>query len=111
MPDVVLRDLAGWGGARADQAHVALQDVEQLRELIEGPLPYRPSQGRDPRIVCHLECRPLRVAVARDLGISVLSVDGHGPELVDREWAPMSADAGLAEQDRPPVLGPDHDRD
>ena len=41
VPDVVRVDLPRWGRPRADEAHVALEDVEELGKLVQGPLPQR----------------------------------------------------------------------
>src|SRR3954465_15878433 len=52
---LVARDLARQRRPRADQAHVALDDVEQLRQLVERPLAQEAADRRDPRVVADLE--------------------------------------------------------
>src|SRR5207237_8085326 len=60
LPGLVPRDFAGKRRARPDEAHVAEQDVDDLRQLVEGVLADEPSDRRDAWIELHLENRPVR---------------------------------------------------
>src|SRR5690606_1092070 len=77
--------LAGQG-PRADEAHLAPQHVDELRQLVEAGLTQPAS-------------RPGRHAVA------------HRAELVDAERLPVGTDAGLREQHRSAVVQPDQPGD
>src|ERR1700680_3093138 len=76
--------------ARPDQAHVALEDVDQLRQLVQT---HPPQDSPEPG--------GARVARLRDhRSSSSLGVRDHGSKLVDREWSAIHADALLPEQHR-----------
>ena len=55
MPVFVLRDLFGQRRPRTDQAHVAFDHVEQLRQLVEAEAAEPSADARDPGIVTKLE--------------------------------------------------------
>ena len=76
------RDIGRSQRARSDSAHVAAEDVDELRKLIETG---RAQDAADPR----------------DSAIS------HRAELEDGKRSPIAAEALLAEQNRPPVLEDD----
>src|SRR5207248_7419416 len=94
---------------RSDEAHVAAQDVDELRDLVElrrlEPLPDR----------CELGLRPLDELLAEVLAEPTLRATPQGAELVHREDARPSADALAAVEDRRPTRdedgGGDHERD
>src|SRR6266498_796181 len=54
VPAVVRGHLLGDGGAGADQAHVALQHVQELRQLVERELPEDTADRGDARVVLRL---------------------------------------------------------
>lgn len=85
----------------ADQAHVALQDVEELRKLINTRLPQELPHGREARIISDLEHRPARLVQVLDLALPLGRIRHHGPELVQvKPWL-VAADALLNEEARP----------
>ena len=51
MPVVIGRDLVVEGRARADHAHVAAQDVEELRQLVQAPLAQKAADSSDTVVV------------------------------------------------------------
>src|SRR5688572_17552808 len=74
-------DLAGTQRARADEAHVAAEDVHELRELVHRGGAQEPPGSRHARVPLdrlHRSPLPLRIR-------------NHGPELEDGE--PRAADA------------------
>src|SRR3546814_8385641 len=76
---------------RADQRHVALENVDELRQLVEA----RPAQeAPHPR-------HPAVVAPGQHLGIGVGQVVMHGPELPAIEQIVVEAVALLPEKHRP----------
>src|SRR6266542_4450952 len=78
-------DLIGWQRSGADQAHIATQHVEQLRQLVEVPAPQPAAHARDARVVAQLEDRPVRLVQLPERGQAVLRVHRHGAELVHGE--------------------------
>ena len=93
-------------GARADQAHLALEHIEQLGKLIERPLAERSADSRHARIVRDLEhawvAAGLGVFVEmRNLTLAFVRIGGHGAELVDAERLVVRSDANLTEEDWP----------
>jgi hypothetical protein len=97
-------------GARADDVHVALDDVEQLGDFVETGLAKEATDGGDARI-----------ALRGPYGTSsLLCIHAHGAELIDRERpstnvrmtaveegggeaaAAVDTDAGLDVENRPP---------
>src|SRR3954471_21517024 len=78
-------------GPRADHAHVAAEDVPQLRQFVEARPPEEPTDRRDAGVVA---VRPHRAGFR--FGIS-----DHRSELVHGERAAVSADARLVIEHRP----------
>ncbi len=113
MPGLVVGGLVGDGRARADHAHVALEDVEQLRQLVDAGHPDDPADRRDARIGLHLVAGGAlvvggRFALARAdqpghvLAVdAVIAVDLHRAELVEGERHAAPAQTLLLEDDRP----------
>src|SRR5919109_18622 len=84
-------DVDGHLGARAHQAHVAAQDVEALRQLVEA---IAAEHGPQPRHAAGVVAAPPRVGAARH--VAQLP---HRAELVEAELAAAQAHALLDEQD------------
>src|SRR5438477_5420121 len=57
LPPLVLRDFLRDGRAGADDAHVAAEHVDELRQLVDAVLAHKPAERRDPWIVLDLEHR------------------------------------------------------
>ena len=55
VPALDLRVLLEDERPRADEAHLAAQDVEQLRQLVERGAAQEPADARDARVVGDLE--------------------------------------------------------
>ena len=102
LPRLVLPHFLDHGGPRADEAHVALEDVPELRQLVEARAAQPPADRRDPRVVGHLErrARPSRCTRA-SCGFSVSASTLHRAELQEDERASVQAAAHLPEQHRP----------
>ena len=90
--------------ARADEAHVAEQHIEQLRRLVEREAADHPADAGDPVVVRVL-----------DDGAVVAHLHGggglHGAELVELEETPAAPRATLREQHRPARIELDRERD
>src|SRR5690606_33249112 len=80
--------------ARAHEAHVTLQDVQDLRQLIDPKLAY---DAPDRRRAVVVRVRPAGPSVA-------LGIASHAAELEDREDAATLANSFLTIQDGPSVL-------
>ena len=68
---VVLLDLVAQRRARADDAHVAAQDVPELRQLVDRGAPQDAPDASDPAVA----------PVHRVAGAHALGADDHGAEL------------------------------
>ena len=84
--------------ARPDQAHVAPEHIEELRQLVQLGVAEERAQPGDPGVVPHRQ----RAAL--------LGAGRHGAELVDRERLEMPADPFLFEEHRPLAVQLDRDR-
>lgn len=84
----------------ADQAHLAAEDVDQLRQLIDTGFTEESARSGDSRVVFDLEDRPFRLVEMFDFGKSGLGIDMHRAELEHREDVFAQADPLLDEKDR-----------
>src|SRR5918998_4122634 len=90
----VALDLVRKRRPRPDEAHVAAQDVEQLRQLVDRQTAKYAADARYAGVaLVHCPTRPAR-----------FGADDHRPELEELELAAATTDAPLAIQDRPAVL-------
>lgn len=111
-PLVVLGDLLGQRRARAHHGHVAHEDVEELRELVDGVPPYEAADARHARVVPHLEHRALDLVVGHEVGLHPVGALHHAPELPHGELAGPAvgvdaAHAPLPVEGAPGALGGD----
>ena len=80
----------------ANQAHIALEDIEQLGKLIKASSPQEFSYGSDSRII-----------LCSQNGAGVLfGIINHRSELMECEQLSVFADSFLFEEDRPLVFEP-----
>src|SRR5579871_322508 len=75
--------------SRSDEAHVTAENIDELWQLVELPLPQDTACSRDSRVSGAREARP-----ALMLGVS------HGAKLQKLEFPTASSDTILAEQYR-----------
>src|SRR4051812_34654720 len=95
---------------RPHEAHLALEDVPELGELVEAQMPQAAPDARDARVV--LEVKPVRIdAVGEELRSARLRVHVHRPELEDVEAPAALADAALSEEHGTGRVELDRDRD
>ena len=89
-----------------------IEDVPELRQLVERVLAQDGSDARDARVVLHLEqqARAL-VVLLRARRARLSAVVRHRAELQDAELAAVATDAGLAEEDRAAVVELDQQGD
>src|SRR5437660_48547 len=97
---------------RPDQAHLALEHIDQLRQFVQAALSQQPSHPRHPRVIANLEDQARDLAAAAHLFKHRLGVDHHGAELEAAEMPAVEPDAILYEEHwtRPIQLDRDHDR-
>jgi hypothetical protein len=81
--------------SRAYQAHLAAQDIEELRQLVDAGRADDPPDARDARIVSRRGVRPGLAAVA------------HRPELEHPEQLVAAPDAGLDVEHRAAAFQPE----
>lgn len=109
----VALDFFGDDWARANEAHVAADDVPELRQLVEAGLTQEGAELGDARVVLELEVLlPLFAGLGVFLEVFLegfLRVRDHGLELVAREEHAMLADALMGEDDVAFVADGDHD--
>jgi hypothetical protein len=104
-----LRHELGPLGTRPDHAHLALENVQELRQLVDRGGAEERAEPRPPVFPLH----PARAHVVGEYefrGLGRAAREAHGPELQDLEGPAVSADANLTEEDRPAEGDPDHDR-
>ncbi|MNE34502.1 hypothetical protein D3C80_1282270 [compost metagenome] len=117
MPEVgaVPPDLARYDGARADNAHVALQHVEQLRQFIQAGLAQELAQAGHARIAVQLV-----IAFPGFPGVGIgfeqvhqgrVGVADHRPELEAAEDPSIPADARMTKDRRAAVAEKDQGGD
>ena len=95
------RDERGPFGARADEAHLALQNVDELWQLVEARLAQESSDAGHPGIV---HGRPFRSPI-------LLGATGHAAKLEHRERLAPLADPLLPVHHRRACLERDQQRD
>src|SRR3954454_24395589 len=95
----VLLDLVRERGARADEAHVAADDIPQLRDLVERQSPQHTTDPRDAWIAL----------VHRVAGSFTLGADSHRAQLDELEARAAQADSPLPIEDGTAVVELDRD--
>src|SRR4051812_22360214 len=79
-------------GSRTDERHLADQNVEQLRQLVQTPPPKEAAESGDAWIVGNLEqANVARLIQMRELRLLCVRADAHRPELDHTEPLPSQA--------------------
>ena len=86
---------------RSDQAHLAAEDVPQLRELVEAVPPEEFPERGDARVVGDLEHGPPHLVAVGEARLLLLGAGLHGPELQHQERPAVEPGADLAVERRP----------
>ena len=60
LPRLIALNLVGKRWPRTDERHLAAQDVEQLRQLVERGATEEAADAGDPRVATQLECAVIR---------------------------------------------------
>ncbi len=96
---------------RADEAHLAPEDVQSLGNLVEREPAQHAPDARDPGIVADLEERAADLVRLLQLALVLGGVGDHRPELQHPELALPEPDAPVAVEDRPRRRELDRERD
>jgi hypothetical protein len=91
--ELILFDLGRKGRARANEAHIAFENVPKLREFIEAVLPHKTPGAGDAGIVDHLKEDAFALVEVAKVPLLMVRVHDHGAELVAGEIAAFLADA------------------
>ena len=100
MAELVLHDFAGQRRTRPDDAHIAAQDIDELRQLVERVLAQEAAEAGDAGIVGDLEQDAVALVHVHDFGAALLGIAHHGAELEAAEDASFFADALGGIEDR-----------
>src|SRR5688500_17268675 len=87
-------------GARADDGHLAEQDVPELGDFVDGELSHPAADPEDAGVVLELELWAVDFVFLAELLLDFVSVGDHGAELPAAEVAAGSALAYGAVKDR-----------
>ena len=110
---LVLRNLAGERGARADERHITAKNVEELGELVDRGLTQQGPDAGDARVVGHLEHDGVTGAGVGLVGLSQGGLHGfrinvHGAELKHGKTRAVEAHALLLEESGTAVVQAHH---
>ena len=100
VPGLVFRHFGRNRRTWAYDGHVALDDVEELRQFVEAELAEHVTERIDTRVVLHLESLAARFVLGQEFFFAFFGVHVHAAELVHSEQLAVLAYAGLLEDDR-----------
>ena len=90
------------------QLHLALKDIDKHGQLVEPGLAQKTSPLRDAIVITELATH-IQIIVFVDVGLQILGIGIHRPELVDVELLTVLAHTLLLEQHRTPHLNANED--
>ncbi len=90
LPGLVLRHFVGNGRARANQRHVAFQNVPQLRPFINGEFAKEVAHSVSRGVIGDFEGGRFTVQMAEG-GLQFFRVVAHGSEFIESESAPVQS--------------------
>src|SRR5580658_1388218 len=96
MVQVVLLVIIEWVRARTNQAHVSLEDIPELRQLVKTIFPQEPPRSRNPGIIFNLEERPFALVAVPQRFLKIVRIAHHGSELVARKHTSFFSDSSRA---------------
>lgn len=96
----ILFHLAGQGRTRANDAHITLQDVPKLRQLIETGFADKSSHTGNARVVLDFEHRAVHFVLLQQIVQLCFRIRTHGTKLVKLERFAISSNA-LLRKNRP----------
>src|ERR1017187_7834547 len=99
MPRIVVLHLGRDGRPGADEAHVADENIPELRELVDAGATEETAERSDARVVLHLEDGAAHFVVSLEFRAQHFGIGDHRAELVHREEASVQAAAFLPKKD------------
>lgn len=93
---LILFDFFGEWRSRPDEAHIAFQDVEQLREFIEAKLSKDSSDWCNPWVIFHFEDGTIFFIFRLEFCQSLVGIFVHRSEFIEGERFSEASDACLA---------------
>ena len=103
--------LIGGKGSRADEAHLAEKDVEELGEFIEGGKAEEVTDFGDPRIFFDFKDWATHFVEGFEFGVLHFCITDHGAKLVHGERVAMTTAAFLKKKSGPSGFKSDGDPD
>src|SRR5437870_1046900 len=100
MPVLELDVVADRQRTGPDEAHLAAQDVQHLRDLVERVLAEERADARDARVVLDLEERSGGLVLVLERRLPRGRIDVHRAELEHPELLLAEADAPVTVEDR-----------
>src|SRR5690606_27000469 len=97
----ILRELPRQRRPGPDEAHIALQHIPELGQLVDAGLPDEASDLRNARVILHLEHRAFNLVLVEQLREQFLRIRYHRAEFVHIELSALQADSHLLEKNRP----------
>mgnify|MGYP006955619280 CR=1 FL=1 len=96
----VLFHLTGKCRAGANDAHITLQDIPQLGQLVDAGLADKLAHTGNAGVVLDLEHRAIHLVLVQQIVQFCLCIGAHGAELIELEGLAVAANALLAENRR-----------
>ena len=100
MPGLVFRHFRWNRRTRTHNGHVALDNIEELRQFVETELAEHMTERIDTRVVLHLERLAACFVLGHQFFFALFGIHVHAAELVHGEQLAVLAYAGLLEYDR-----------
>ena len=108
MSHLVFLPLVNRGRPRPHKGHISQKHIEKLRKFINGGLSYKPAYtvffpvragAYDPRIILHLEHKPLHLIILHKLCLALFRIPVHAPEFQHSEYPAVLSHSLLGEKD------------
>ena len=93
-------DFLGKGRPGSHDGHIANENVDELRQLVDAELANHTANAGDARVVGDLEDRAVLLVEVLELSKPLLRVRAHGAKLVHVEGLSVAAHALLRKEDR-----------
>src|SRR6202522_4623454 len=101
MTQVVTLSLADDRRPRAHHAHIPAQNIQKLRQFVEGVLTQETAKGRDARVVADLEQHSIALVHVQNLSPATFRVSNHGAKFKTPKDPGLLPDAIRAIEDGP----------
>lgn len=91
---------------RTNKAHVATDDVEDLRQLIQTHFSQNPTDASDSWVIADLEIRPRKFIQVSQLMLQFFSVSDHRAQLAHAKTVTAATSSQLRKKDGPGIFDP-----